>query len=180
MVDDIMISKKTIIIGGAVLAIIIFGAFSAISVASHKSKVNENNAITGKINTNLNSGEYQEATLKFENYEYVVEPNTLKKGMPVRMTVDLNTVTGCMRDIVINSFNVRKYVKQGDNTIEFTPDKTGTFWIVCSMNMGRGQFSVVEEDGTTTGFVETPESWDESPRSCGFGGGCGCSGTRQA
>jgi len=52
----------------------------------------------------------------------------------------MSTVVGCSRDIVISSFGVRKAVSPGDNIIEFTPDKTGTINIACSMNMYRGTF----------------------------------------
>jgi plastocyanin domain-containing protein len=82
--------------------------------------------------------------LSFDDKGYVVTPPTVTKGVPVRMDVDLDTVKGCMRTVVIDAFNVKQTVKAGATTIEFTPTKSGPIQIVCGMNMGKGQFSVVE------------------------------------
>ncbi len=75
---------------------------------------------------------------------YAVTPTTVTKGVPVRMEVDLDTVRGCARTVVIKAFNVKKTVKTGDSTIEFTPDKTGNVEIVCGMNMVKGALTVTE------------------------------------
>jgi plastocyanin domain-containing protein len=82
--------------------------------------------------------------LSFDDKGYVVTPSTVTKGVPVRMDVDLDTVKGCMRTVVIDAFNVKQTVKAGAATIEFTPTKTGPIQIVCGMNMGKGQFTVAE------------------------------------
>ena len=79
-----------------------------------------------------------------KNYKYQVEPLLLKKGIPVRMTVDVDSLIGCAKSVVIKDFGVRKYVSKTNNIIEFTPNKTGTINIACSMNMYRGTFIVVE------------------------------------
>lgn len=86
----------------------------------------------------------QHVKLTFDAKGYVVTPSTVTKGIPVKMEVDLRTVKGCMRTVVISAFNVKKTVKEGDTTIEFTPTKTGTIQIVCGMNMGKGSFTVIE------------------------------------
>ena len=86
----------------------------------------------------------QNVKLTFDDKGYVVTPATVVKGVPVRMTVDLDSVKGCMRTVVIDAFNVRQTVKAGATTIEFTPTKSGPIQIVCGMNMGKGQFTVVE------------------------------------
>ena len=82
--------------------------------------------------------------LSFDEKGYVVTPSTVTKGVPVKMEVDLETVKGCMRTVVIDAFEVKQTVKAGATTIEFTPTKTGTIQIVCGMNMGKGQFTVTE------------------------------------
>ena len=66
-----------------------------------------------------------------------------EKDIPVRIEADMGKMPGCSKSIVISAFNVRKTVTSGDNLIEFTPTKTGTFTIACSMNMYRGVFTVV-------------------------------------
>ncbi|MFH1408299.1 MAG: cupredoxin domain-containing protein [Nanoarchaeota archaeon] len=148
------------LIGTAIVVVLVF--FLGMSMTIAKAEIP---GITGRAI--INTGEVQEATLSFENYEYVMDPPTLKKGVPVKMTVDLDTVYGCMRDVVISSFGVRKFVSGGDNVIEFTPDKAGEFWVVCSMNMGRGKFTVAEPDGSKSAYVQ--QAPEES--SCGSGGG---------
>jgi plastocyanin domain-containing protein len=89
------------------------------------------------------SAKVQNVKLTFDK-GYVLTPSTLTKGVPVKMEVDLDTVKGCMRTVVISAFDVKKTVKTGDTTIEFTPTKTGTIEIVCGMNMGKGSFTVAE------------------------------------
>ena len=88
----------------------------------------------------------QVVKLTFDAKGYVVTPSTVIKGVPVKMDVDLSTVKGCMRTVVINAFNVKKTVKSGDTTIEFTPTRTGPIQIICGMNMGKGSFTVVDPD----------------------------------
>ncbi|MFH1589217.1 MAG: cupredoxin domain-containing protein [archaeon] len=168
-----MSQMKTVAISGAfviILAIVIFGVIGT-------PENNNNNQVTGNVAqaAKVNSDGYQEVTLSFKNYEYQLTPSTFVKDVPVRMTVDLNTVYGCMRDVVIPTFGVRKYVSTGNNIIEFTPTKAGTFNIMCSMNMGRGTFTVVESDGSKSAFVEAPA---DTGGSCGSGAdGCGCGGS---
>jgi plastocyanin domain-containing protein len=86
----------------------------------------------------------QTVKLSFDDKGYVVTPSTVTKGVPVKMEVDLATVKGCMRTVVIDAFNVKQTVKEGATTIEFTPTKSGPIQIVCGMNMGKGQFTVAE------------------------------------
>ena len=86
----------------------------------------------------------QVVKLSFDDKGYVVTPSTVTKGVPVKMEVDLDTVKGCMRTVVIDAFNVKQTVKAGATTIEFTPTKSGPIQIVCGMNMGKGQFTVAE------------------------------------
>ena len=82
--------------------------------------------------------------LSFDEKGYVVTPPSVTRGVPVRMDVDLNTVKGCMRTVVISAFNVKKTVTEGDTFIAFTPSKSGKIQIVCGMNMGKGVITVVE------------------------------------
>ena len=86
----------------------------------------------------------QLVTLSFDDKGYVVTPSTVTKGVPVKMEVDLDTVKGCMRTVVIDAFNVKQTVKAGSTTIAFTPTKSGPIQIVCGMNMGKGQFTVAD------------------------------------
>ena len=90
------------------------------------------------------SGKVQAVKLTFDDKGYVVTPSTMTKGVPVKMEVDLGTVKGCMRTVVIKAFDVKQTVKEGATTIEFTPSKSGKIDIICGMNMGKGWFTVVD------------------------------------
>jgi hypothetical protein len=82
-----------------------------------------------------------------------------------------------MQSVTIPGLGVRKYVTQGDNIIEFTPDKSGKFDIVCSMGMGRQSFTVLDESGKASPVeaqaVPSASSPSSQGGSCGVGGGCG-------
>lgn len=133
--------------------------------------VEPSDGVTGNaVKDSYEGSDFQEVSLSFKNYAYQLEPSTLTKGVPVKMIVDMNTVGGCMRDVVIPAFNVRKYVSKGDNVIEFVPTKSGTFNIACSMNMGRGTFTV-EDGGEVSDFVEAAA---EGGSCDGDSEGCGC------
>ena len=77
----------------------------------------------------LAGAEVQEVTLTVKGSTYYPNPMRLKKGVPVRIAADLNSVRGCAASIIIPEFGVSKYFRQGDNALEFTPGKSGTFEI---------------------------------------------------
>ncbi len=132
---------------------------------------------TAGINENVigSNGEVQVVKLSVEGGKYIMNPSELKKGIPVRIEADMSKMPGCSKSIVISSFNVRKTFTSTDNAVEFTPDKAGTFNIACSMNMYRGTFTVLENDGSKSNYVDTSAP---SGGTCGGsgGGGCGCGG----
>ena len=150
-------------------ALVVLGAFGFLA----SGQAGSSDSLTGAVVANANNGDVQDVKLSFVNYEYKLEPSTLTAGVPVRMIVDMSTVYGCMRDVRIPAFGVSKYVKEGDNVIEFTPNKSGTFNIMCSMNMGRGTFLVVDSEGVSADYVEAAPT--AAAGSCGDGG-CGCGG----
>jgi plastocyanin domain-containing protein len=160
---------KNVVQIGALLLVLIFMIFGAINTSASRSS-------SGIAAANF-KGDVQEVNLKFENYNYKLVPDNLIKDVPVRMTVEMDTVFGCMRDIRIPAFGVSKYVTDSDNIIEFVPDKSGSFNIACSMNMGRGSFTVSNGDGKVSDYVDTSLAGaSASGGSCGSGGGCGCGG----
>lgn len=87
----------------------------------------------------------QTVKLSADDKGYVVTPDTVVAGVPVRMEVDLNTVKGCARTVVIGAFNVKKTVKEGQTTIEFTPTKSGKIEFACGMDMVHGSFTVADK-----------------------------------
>jgi plastocyanin domain-containing protein len=162
---------KYFIIGGAVLIIALIAVLSLSNVFGQASPTAK--ALATKAPTD--SSEVQDVQLKVVGGNYILSPSILKKGVKVHMVVDMSTVVGCSRDIVISSFGVRKAVSPGDNIIEFTPDKTGTINIACSMNMYRGTFQVTDDGNPQVGVQAASAPVAPSAGSCGAsGGGCGC------
>ena len=71
---------------------------------------------------------------------------TVKKGIPVRLNLHAasGTITGCNRTVVFPEYGIEQALNPGDNTVEFTPDKTGTIGYTCWMGMVSGSITVVE------------------------------------
>ncbi len=91
---------------------------------------------------NVNNGNEQVVDLTVKDYNYFPQVINLKYNVPTKIKVDTNKVKGCLQSIVIPDFGVRKFVKNNDNIISFTPNKKGTFSFSCSMGMGFGKIVV--------------------------------------
>lgn len=68
----------------------------------------------------------------------------VKKGVPVLWKINGENVNGCQGFLVSPSLNISKRLEPGENTIEFTPEKSGPVLFSCGMGMFRGQFNVVD------------------------------------
>jgi plastocyanin domain-containing protein len=133
---------------------------------------------SASIKPDNGNGEIQVVKLSVANGNYVLEPSELRKDVKVRLEADISDLPGCSRSIVIPAFGTSKTYTSTSNFVEFTPDKAGTFNIACSMNMYRGTFTVLDETGKKSDYVEQKLS-TASTGSCGdSGGGCGCGGLR--
>lgn len=119
--------KAAFIVGGILIGVVVLFAFKAVA-----GKTNESSTAV------LRAGGAQEVTLTLGAIGYEPDPIRVKAGIPVRITVDLGSVKGCTASVVMPSFGVRKRAVPGDNVIEFTPDKPGTYPFSCSMGMSQG------------------------------------------
>lgn len=69
---------------------------------------------------------------------------TIKKGVPVDLSIDTKIpLDGCMLVWVIPEYNVTIPMKIGVIKTAFTPTKTGTVAITCSMGVRMAQFEVI-------------------------------------
>ncbi|HLC67758.1 MAG TPA: cupredoxin domain-containing protein [archaeon] len=183
--DSVVMKKSHVLtLIGAVFMISIF--IFAVQAVLVNADTPQNNRITGQAvaapsaqaaapSFQLQAGK-QTVTVTIQGGTYYPNPIRLKKGVPAVLEVDTNSVRGCYRAIQIPVFNVRKVVSAGDNKIEFTPDKAGTFGFSCYMGMGKGQIVVEDESGVVTA-VNTVAQDIPTSGSCGSGGGgCGCGG----
>lgn len=130
----ITIGFKQLVLGAVILGVAVFLVISAMGSKEGGS---------GATIAGGKQGGVQTVTLRAQGGQYLLDPPTLKMGTPVKMIVDLSTVQGCLRSIVIPEWGIRKLVSEGDNVIEFTPSTPGTFGMSCSMGMGRGTVTIV-------------------------------------
>lgn len=72
--------------------------------------------------------------------------STVKAGIPVVWTIEApaGTVNGCNYKILLQDFGEEITLDEGENVVEFTPTKTGTYPYYCWMGMIRGSISVEE------------------------------------
>lgn len=86
------------------------------------------------VNSTLSSGRYPAITVK--------------EGMPVKWIIDApkGSINGCNNRIFISEYNIEYQFKTGENIIEFTPLKTGTFSYSCWMGMIRSRITVVDSN----------------------------------
>jgi sulfite exporter TauE/SafE len=105
--------------------------------------------ITGDIEVrgavaSVNNEGAQDVTINVEDRGYVASTNTLKAGVPVKLTLTTQEAFGCIRAFSIPSLNISKVLPEtGQTVIEFTPKKTGLLSYSCSMGMYTGMFNVV-------------------------------------
>ncbi len=74
-------------------------------------------------------------------------PNiTVEKDIPVKWVINATeeTLNGCNNEIIIQEYDIRQPLSVGNNIIEFTPDKTGTYMYSCWMGMIKATITVVD------------------------------------
>lgn len=155
------------------IALVIVAAVLASAAFTNNAIASISGAPTSGNSPTFVSG-VQDIRVRMSGLNYILDPATVQPGR-VRMTFDMNTVTGCMRSVVIPSFGVRELLTTSDNVIEFTADKEGTFSITCGMGMGRGSFQVDDGSGAPIPAAQPVAAVATQGGSCGAsGGGCGC------
>lgn len=75
---------------------------------------------------------------------YTPNTFTIKQGVPVRWVITSEAANSCAASISMPAYGITKYLKAGENIIEFTPEETGTIRFSCSMGMYTGKFNVVK------------------------------------
>lgn len=84
-----------------------------------------------------------EFNLSYNSYEDIL----VQKDIPVKMIihVDEEYLTGCNNMITLKDYNVSKKLEVGENVVEFTPTKTGTFTYTCFMDMIKNNIKVIDD-----------------------------------
>lgn len=86
----------------------------------------------------------QDVTITVTERGYQASATTLKKDVPVRLTLAANGAKGCARAFTIPDLNISKVLQENDKqVIEFTPRRAGRLAFACSMGMFTGSFNVI-------------------------------------
>jgi heme/copper-type cytochrome/quinol oxidase subunit 2 len=86
----------------------------------------------------------QQVTIRMKPLGYTPDVVTVKRGVPVRLTLEADSSAGCTRSFVMADFGVRTVVPRGGSqTVQFTPEREGDFPFRCSMSMAGGTLRVV-------------------------------------
>lgn len=88
------------------------------------------------------NGTFQTFSLGYKGGQYSPNEIRVKQGTKVRIEGDPKTLRGCMLVVNIEGYGISKPIRTGDNVIEFTADKVGTFPIYCNMGIGNGKLIV--------------------------------------
>lgn len=114
--------------------------------------------------------EFQEAKMDLTYDGYEPKVIFIKKGTPVRWTINVKQMTGCTSEIMIESLGISKNLEVGKNVIEFLiPEGEKEIKFSCGMRMVWGKF-VVTDDGLAPSGVTSADMANDLPA----GGGCGC------
>lgn len=127
----------------------------------------------GVLASAANSNEtVQVVDMAVDRYGYSPNSFVLKRGEKVRWVIDAKEITGCNRVLVARDFGINIQLQQGQNVVEFTPDKEGVFRFTCGMGMLQGTFVVVN-DTSDQNAVNNALASAPAPKKTG---GCGCGG----
>ncbi len=92
----------------------------------------------------INTDGKQEVTVDVSSRGYKSSVQTLKAGVPVKLTLKTSNTQGCSRAFTIPSMNISKVLPEsGEEVLEFTPTKTGRLVYTCSMGMFSGEFKII-------------------------------------
>ncbi len=80
----------------------------------------------------------------------------VKEGVPLRLVFDRQEAGDCSSRVVFPDFQMSKTLTPfGTTTMEFIPDKPGTFGFACGMNMLHGTIIVESDEGQGKAIRET-------------------------
>lgn len=139
--------KASLFFGFMLLALLIAGCASSIAPP-----VKDTNNGNNQQNSNIDFGNFkpgveivdgkQIARLSWGKLNY--EPSTLrlKAGIPTKLIIDPERLQGCFRSIAIPDLGIQKSFTEADASVEFTPEKKGTYSFGCTMGMGGGTLVV--------------------------------------
>jgi plastocyanin domain-containing protein len=132
-------SKKTIWIALGIVLILVIGFLVVKIVLSQSAPAKTTEAVS----STMESG-YQIIRMDVVRSGWQPASFKLKKGIPVKWFINGKELTNCNDAIDVPALDLHFQIRQGEQTIEFTPDQSGSIPWSCWMGMIDGSF-VVEE-----------------------------------
>lgn len=127
------------------------------------------------VNTSVGgSSAYQEIYMDVLRSGWSPNKFVLKRGVPVKWVINGKELTGCNSGIKVPKLGLQFDIKQGLQTIEFTPTEEGTIPWSCWMGMIKGVF-IVKNDVNVNNKEEVQKELNNVQVPSG-GGSCGCGG----
>jgi sulfite exporter TauE/SafE/copper chaperone CopZ len=127
---------------------------------------------------------YQIIRMDVTRYGWEPDRFVLVKGVPVKWIITGKEINSCNNAIVVPEYGLNFPVREGEQVIEFTPDKESVISWSCWMGMIPGAFVVKDQkDVAESGTIDSALGEGALPRggSCSLGaaGGCCGGGVRQ-
>ena len=121
-----------------VLGFVMFNNGLALSGINISQGSGANSAVRAEIQNDV-----QVVTTELKGRRY--EPIIVEVGKPVKWNIQASdgSINGCNNRMLIREYGIEKSLESGDNIIEFTPTKTGTYTYSCWMGMIRSKIYVV-------------------------------------
>lgn len=143
LIFNIFKGKKRVILNKIASVLILILSITMLLRGISTLGINYSSLFNNNYNKAVIHNDYQEVNIKlsYGSYEDIV----VKKGIKVKLiiNVDKKYLTGCNNVIMINKFNIKQELKEGENIIEFIPDEVGVFPMNCWMNMITNNIKVI-------------------------------------
>ncbi|MBU1104228.1 MAG: sulfite exporter TauE/SafE family protein, partial [Nanoarchaeota archaeon] len=122
-------------------------------------------------------GNYQVIKMNVDRYGWDPDSFVLKKDVPVKWVINGEEITGCNNAIQVPKLNLKFDIKEGVQTIEFTPTEEGVIPWSCWMGMISGTFIVTDDGVATQSQLADADSQAVASGSCSGGAGGGSCGS---
>jgi len=166
--------KAKIFFAATGLAVILLGWFNI----ANGSQLVFKGKVSGSASTAVDSTDVQEVRMVQDGSGYSPNEFTVEKGKKVKWIITSTNQFSCASSIVMPKYGINKYLKKGENIIEFVPVEVGQIPFSCSMGMYRGVFNVVESGNSALNSApkQNVAALPSGGGCGGGGGGCGCGG----
>ncbi|MBU5478902.1 sulfite exporter TauE/SafE family protein [Eubacterium sp. MSJ-13] len=141
-------SKKVMGVGAVLVVVMGLAMLSqggSLSGLTSNIFVNTKNNNTADEKAELTDGvQIVKSTLQSGSYPNI----TVSAGIPVKWVIDVpkGSINGCNYKMVLSEYGIEHTFTEGENIIEFTPEKTGTVSYTCWMGMIHGSIYVEQND----------------------------------